>query len=213
MRKIILTGVLLALVLLLVFIQKQTLQLDIRHLKEFIRSFGALGPIVFITLNIISIVFSPLTSFPFWVASLALFGFLPTCFYIMVGNSAGSIINFLIAKRFGRPLVANLVGKKGIEKIDEITEMVGLKTLFLARLVGGAATDYVSYAAGLTSMKFKQYTLISIFVTIPMILLNVYLLNRALAFKPIYILILGAWGYILAIIFPLLVYKKKKDRK
>jgi len=213
-RKIIFGLIVVALIILgLFWLQKQTLQIDVEKLKSFILSFGALGSVIFILFSVFSVVFSPLTAFPFWLASLALFGFWSTFFYILISNSLGSVINFLIAKRFGRPLVAKFVGQKSVKKIDEFSEVMGLKVLFIARLFGGAATDYISYAAGLTSMKFKPYLWISLFVPIPMTFLNVYLIDQALMLKTVYIAFLGILGYILAMLFPILVYKKVKKRK
>jgi len=215
-KKVVLLAILAVFIILVLYlIQKQTLQIDTEQIKEFIRSFGILGPIVLVVLITTTIIISPLASLPFWFASLALFGFWLTCLFIIISNSIGSAVNFLIAQRFGRPIVAKLVGKKGVEKIDEITEIIGSKMLFIARLFGGASADYVSYAAGLTSMKFRPYLLISIFVAIPMIFLNVYLLDKILALNPIYIVFLAPLGYALALVFPLVVYKwpKKKLKK
>jgi len=212
------TSLLVAIILLVILIyllQKRIIYIDTQQIKEFIRSFGILGPIVLIVLITATIVISPLASLPFWFASLALFGFWLTCFFIIISNSIGSAINFLIAQRFGRPVVTKLVGKKGIEKIDRVTEIIGLKMLFIARLVGGASADYVSYAAGLTSMKFKPYFIISVFAAIPMIFLNLFFLDRILTFNPLFIAVLAPLGYALALVFPLVVYKwpKKKLKK
>ena len=201
--------------LILYLIQRQFPQLNPAQIKAFIRSFGILGPIVLVVLITATIIISPLASLPFWFASLALFGFWLTCFFIIISNSIGSAINFLIAQRFGRPVVAKLVGKKGIEKIDGVTEIIGLKMLFIARLFGGASADYVSYAAGLTAMKFRPYFMISIFVAIPMIFLNIFFLDKILTFNPLFIAVLAPLGYVLALVFPLVVYKwpKKKSKK
>lgn len=212
-KKLILWLVVIILILLAFYlIQRLTIQIDTQQIKEFIRSFGILGPIVLIILITATIIISPLVSLPLWFASLALFGFWLTCLFIIISNSIGSAVNFLIAQRFGRPVVAKLIGKKGIEKIDEITEIFGLKMLFITRLFGGASADYVSYAAGLTSMKFRPYLLISIFVAIPMVFLNVYLIDKILALNPIYIVFLAPLGYALALVFPLVVYKWPKKK-
>ena len=89
---------------------------------------------------------------------------------------------------------------------------VGLKVLFIARLVGGASADYVSYAAGLTSMEFKPYLIISVFAAIPMICLHLYLLDKILTFNPLFIAILAPLSYALAFVFPLVVYKWPKKK-
>lgn len=196
----------------LLLLQRITYRFDAEEIKAFVRSFGILGPAVLMILMILTIIISPLASLPFWLASIALYGNWQTCLFIFISNSVGVAVNFLIAKHWGRPVVAKLVGKKGVEKIDNVTEIIGLKMLFIARLFGGASADYVSYAAGLTAMEFRPYLLISVFVSIPMICLNVFLLGKVLMLKPLYIALLAPVGYILALVFPLVVYKWPKKK-
>lgn len=211
-KKKIILGVAIAIlvVFLTYFFQKQSFQLDVERIKEFVRSLGIFGSLALIFLMVISIVFAPLAVFPFWVASLALYGFGTTLISVILANNLGAAINFWLARRFGQPLVIKLVGKKGIEKIDEIAETVGLQTLIIWRFLGGVGSDYLSYAAGLTLMKFKLYFLISFFATLPMVMLNLFIIHKALTFNPLYFLVLIALGYILAIGFPLMVYKRKQ---
>lgn len=208
------TGAIL-LILALYYIQSNVYRFDIEEIKTFVKSFGILGPLILIGLMMLTIVISPLTSIPFWLVGLALFGFWQTCLYVLISHTAGSAINFLIAQRWGRPIVSKLVGKKSMEKIDEVTKIIGLKMLFIARLAGGASADYVSYAAGLTSMEFKPYLVISVFGAIPMICLNLYLLDKVLTIQPMLIVFLAPFGWLLALVFPLVVYKwpKKKRQK
>lgn len=195
--------------LLIYFFQKQTFQLNIEELKEFIRSFGILGPLVFILMVIISMVLSPLTSFPFWLASLSLYGFWLTWACVLIANNLGSVINFWIARRWGRSLVVRFVGKRGMKKIDEIVEIVGLQILVIGRVFGGASGDFLSYAVGLTTMKFRPYLLITVFGTLPVITLNIYVVHRALTINPMYLVILAVIGYSSALTLPVIIYRKK----
>lgn len=201
------------LILALYYLQRNIIQFNLEEIKTFVNSFGILGPLVLAGLITLTIVVSPLASLPFWLVSLALFGYFITFLIVLAAHSVGSAINFKIAQKWGRPVVGKLVGKKGIDQIDEVTEIIGLKMLFIARLFGGASADYVSYAAGLTSMEFKPYFIISVLVAIPMIFLNVYFLDKILTLNPIFIAILVPIGYALALVFPLVVYKWPKKKK
>lgn len=197
------TGVIAA----LLYIQKQTLQFDIQEAKELIISFGILAPIAFVAINVLTIIISPLSSFPLWLASLGIYGFTITFILIVISHIIGSIVNFLIARHFGRPIIKKLAGDNSLDKIDEMSHAIGLKTLFLARLVGGAATDYISYAAGLTSIRLKPYAIISSIVPLPMIFFNVYILDKAIQLQPIYFIALGILSYIIAVSVPFVTYK------
>lgn len=199
------------LILIIYLFQKRVVYIDTEQVKEFIRSFGILGPIVFMILNALSIVFSPVTALPFWAASLALYGFWQTLLYILISFNLGAIANFWIARKWGRPIVLKLVGKKGINEVDKITEVIGLHTLLIVRLIGGASSDYVAYAAGLTNMKFKPYILITFLATPPSMTLNVYIIYGALSLKPIFVL-LGLVGYTLSVVLPLWIYHHQKKK-
>lgn len=199
------------LVIVSYLLQKRIIYIDTQQVKEFIHSFGLLGPIVFMILNAVSIVFAPVTALPFWAASLALYGFWQTLFYILISFNVGAVINFWIARKWGRPIVLKLVGKKGINEVDKITEVVGLHTLLFVRLIGGASSDYVAYAAGLTNMKFRPYFLITFLATPPSMILNVYVIYGALSLKPIFI-IFGLIGYTLSVVLPLWVYHHQRKK-
>jgi uncharacterized membrane protein YdjX (TVP38/TMEM64 family) len=212
-RKKFLYGILvfLLVVLGLYFFQKQGPQFNTTQVKELIRSFGILGPLVFMLFNTASIVFAPLTALPLWAASLALYGFWPTLLYIFISFYGGAIANFWIARRWGRPVVSKFVGKKGIKKVDEMTEVVGLQILLIIRLIGGASSDYVAYAAGLTNIEFKPYFIITFFASIPIQALNVYVIHQALSLRYTFLL-LAIIGYALSVILPLWVYQRQRKK-
>lgn len=197
---------------LLFFLINISSNINIEATKEFIKSFGVLGPIVFILINAVTIVFSPLTSFPLWLASLAAFGLVPTFFYVVIGNNIGNLGAFLIAKHFGRHLVTRLVGENNMSKVDDFVHLVGVKPLFVARLFGGAASDYISYAAGLTKIKARTYLTINLIAMWPSIFLQLLILEKTITVNPIFLLIFVIWGYLAAGAFTIYLYRKKKPK-
>lgn len=199
------------LVVVVLFLVRISLNPEAEAIKEFIRSYGALGPVVFILVNSITIVFSPLTSFPLWLASLTIYGFWPSVVFVYIGNNLGNLAAFLISKHFGRPLVVRLVGQNNIAKVDQFIKVVGVKPLFVARLFGGAASDYISYAAGLTNIKAGTYLTINLLAMAPSIILELLILERTISVNPIYFGIFIIWGYIVAGAFTYYLYRKKKD--
>lgn len=211
-KKKIILGIILLILIPLTFylIQKRT-NIEADQIKEFIRSFGILGPLVFMILNSVFIVFAPLTSFPLWVASLALYGFWQTLCYVWISFNVGAVVNFWIARRWGRPVVSKLVGKKGVEKVDEITEVIGLQVLLIIRLIGGASSDYVAYAAGLTNMKFKPYFLVTLLASPPTTFINVYVIYQIISLKPTFFFF-GIAGYLLTVIVPIFVYHRQRKK-
>ncbi|GAH91529.1 unnamed protein product, partial [marine sediment metagenome] len=88
-------------------------------IKQVIKSFGSLGPLIFIGLYTFSIVISPVAGGPFIVASLVIFGFSNSLLYIYAGSLTGAIINFFIARKLGRPIITKFIGVKSMK--DEWT--------------------------------------------------------------------------------------------
>lgn len=60
-----------------------------------------------------------------------------------------------------------LVGKEAMSKVDHLASHEGAKLLVAMRLFQGFISDYISYAAGFTSIKFSMYYLVSLVVPIP----------------------------------------------
>lgn len=141
-------------------------QIPKEAIEELVRGSGPLAPIVYIILHQISFVFAPISGFPFLVAGFYLFGknvIIYNYFVIIIGSA----INFLIAKKWGRPIVRRFVGEKSLAKIDSYSRTYGKTTLIALRIIQGGIGDFVSYAYGLTTMRFRTYMIITILASIP----------------------------------------------
>ena len=72
---------------------------------------------------------------------------------------AGAALCFYIAKILGRDVVAKLTSNTALESLDGFFEKYGKYTIVVCRLLPFVSFDLVSYAAGLTSMKFWPFFL------------------------------------------------------
>lgn len=135
-------------------------------IQRLVQGTGSWAPVFFILLHSISIIIAPISGLPFLVAGFYLFGE-TTIIYMYFSAVVGFVVNFYIAKRWGRSLVVRLIGRESIDKVDKLAREYGVITLLFLRLLWGGIADYVSYAYGLTSMKFKTYILISTIASIP----------------------------------------------
>jgi uncharacterized membrane protein YdjX (TVP38/TMEM64 family) len=87
----------------------------------------------------------------------------------LIGAEIGAIIAFLIARRIGRPRLAARLSPSTMQQIDDMSERMGVRAIILMRLLPLFNFDWVSYAAGLTSislMKFAMATLIGMTPTV-----------------------------------------------
>ncbi len=87
--------------------------------------------------------------------------------YVSMATFLSFIINFYIARKWGRGLVQKFVGQKGMENVDQFSQHYGLVSLFFARMFLGGIADFISYGAGLTKISFYPYLTVSTIGAIP----------------------------------------------
>ena len=71
----------------------------------------------------------------------------------------GAALCFWIARVVGREAVEKLAGKNGIRQMEEFFQRHGTQSVLIARLLPFVSFDWVSYFAGLTSMRFWSFFL------------------------------------------------------
>jgi len=148
------------------------------NIRAAIISFGWLSPLFFILIASVSNILPSVAAMPFWLVGVSVFGS-PAYIYILVSNTFGSLINYLLARKFGRLFILKLAGQQGLEEIDKLTGLITPRTIFLLRLVGGSLTDYISYAAGLMGIDVWIYLQATVLGGLPMLLLAFYFIHEA----------------------------------
>lgn len=141
-------------------------RIDHQIIRDVIKKTGVWGPLIYILLMLASFIFAPLSGTPVFFAGWLLFGRYFQI-YNFVAAYIGMLLNFLIARRWGRRMVIKFVGADGMSNVDTFTKNYGTKTLFFLRLTQGHFQDFLSYAFGLTKIKFSHYALISFLAPIP----------------------------------------------
>lgn len=189
---------------------------SIDAIQTTISGFGIAAPIFYILLCASTNIFSPLVITPFWIAGILLFPFPSAFVYIYSANLIGHSVNFLIAKKWGRRLVIKLAGEDGLKKIDQFTDLIGWKVVFLVRLLGGAMTDYISYALGFTSLEFVPYFVITAIAFFPWMVINYWMISQAIHSSMGILVrnlsILSLASYVMTSITTYVVYRSKRRR-
>lgn len=124
-----------------------------------------------------------------------------------LGSIAGASLCFIIAKKGGRPIVKKLLGDKMIKFMDSWVKKWGNKSVLIGRLIPFVPYDPISYLSGVTSMKFKSFTVWNILGTIPRVILYATLGSIFTAFEEIGVVIFAAFVIML---FAASIYVKKK---
>lgn len=118
--------------------------------------------VAFTGLMFLATVVAPVSVLPLVPAVAPFLGPLVTALLAIVGWTLGSIVAFLLARRFGRPLILNFVSS---EKIARYEAYIPEKSLFwwivLLRMI--IPVDVLSYALGLVSrVALLPYTIATI---------------------------------------------------
>jgi uncharacterized membrane protein YdjX (TVP38/TMEM64 family) len=133
--------------------------LDIEALKAYILSFGPWAAVVSFALMVLQSLAAPLPAFLITFANAALFGWVRGAILSWTSAMAGASLCFGIARLYGREVVVKFTGTKAIQATDQFFEKYGTNSVLIARLLPFMPFDIVSYAAGLTPMKFWPFFL------------------------------------------------------
>lgn len=139
--------------------------------RAWVNERGILGRIVFVLLIVVQVVIAIIPGEPFEFAAGYAFGWLEGTILCMIGIVIGSAIIFALVRKFGKPFVNLFFPDKDLDNLKFMKngERVGIVTFFLMFLPG-TPKDLLSYAAGLTPMKFWTWMLIVAVARIPSII-------------------------------------------
>lgn len=141
--------------------------IGLERIQTAVEQAGPLAPLLYILVRAATFIAAPLSSGPIQFAAGILFGLWPGTLYSLIGETLGGSANFWIARLLGRPVVRRLVGEGGMARIERFYHQSGeVWTLVYARLFLFAFYDFISYAAGLTPLKYRQYALVTAVVGI-----------------------------------------------
>ena len=130
---------------------------DFTEVKQFISSYGVYAAVISFALMVLQSIVAPLPAFVLTFANANLFGWWQGAILSWSSAMAGAAVCFYIARILGRDVAERLTSKTGLKQIDEFFEKYGNNTILICRLLPFVSFDYVSYAAGLTSMSFWDF--------------------------------------------------------
>jgi uncharacterized membrane protein YdjX (TVP38/TMEM64 family) len=84
-----------------------------------------------------------------------------------LGSIVAALLSFYISRKGGRSLAIRFVGEKGIKFADNWFNRWGAWAVLLGRFAPFIPFDAISYSAGLTSMKLKNFMIPTVIGTLP----------------------------------------------
>ncbi|HSH79479.1 MAG TPA: TVP38/TMEM64 family protein [Herpetosiphonaceae bacterium] len=165
---------------------------DVAGLRDYILSFGVWAPVVSALLMILQALAAPLPGFLLAFANGLAFGAFWGGMLSFVSAALAATISFWLARALGRPPVEALVGKAGLEQADRWFARWGTYTVLIARLVPIVSFDIISYAAGLTPMRFRNFLGATLLGMAPATFLYAYLGEQAPQYVQVLLVAFGA---------------------
>lgn len=153
----ILSLILLVIILAGVFwYSKDWLLQDRESFTEMIKSYDVLAPLMMILIIIVEVIIAP---FPGgWVPMVSgyIFGSFWGGVYAWIGNVLGASISFFLAFYLGRPFVKKMISP---DKLSYFHRWLGQKRglIFLVYLIPIFPIDLITFALGLSGLKFKHF--------------------------------------------------------
>jgi uncharacterized membrane protein YdjX (TVP38/TMEM64 family) len=134
-------------------------------IRDLIGSFGALTVVAFLVISILRpFFFIPTT--PFTIASGFLFGFWQGILWSLAGTTLSAILTFFIARYLFHDYIMRRFSGR-IRGIDRAIESRGWRFILFLRLIPMLPFDIVSYIAGISSIRFRDYMIGTVLGELP----------------------------------------------
>ncbi|TJX15901.1 TVP38/TMEM64 family protein [Tissierella creatinini] len=181
-----------AIVLIMVLINRFNVFEDYgpNEIRDYILNKKAMGPLIYVIL----LTLLPLMLFPDSVLVIAggmVFGLVWGTILTSIGSLLGGIIAFLISRKLGRETVKKLI-KKDLVMFSKDNKKGGFFLILMLRLIPLFPFKLVSYSAGLSDIKLKDFSFATVVGSLPGIIVYTNLGDKTNN--------LGSGGFYLAII-------------
>ncbi|MBI4683896.1 MAG: TVP38/TMEM64 family protein [Nitrospirae bacterium] len=148
--------------------------LNPQNLSAFIKGNSIEAPLLFIGICAIRPILFFLPSLGLTVIGGLLFGAFRGTVYVAIGGALSTVVGFYFARWLGRNAVEKLMQKNDkIRQMEEWSQRHGKNAILLMRLFN-LPWDMVSYWAGLSSIKFRDFYIASLIPLIPISFLYTY---------------------------------------
>ncbi|EHI69551.1 TVP38/TMEM64 family protein [Streptococcus ictaluri] len=131
---------------------------DNNALKDLVHHYKVWGPLIFIMVQIIQIVFPVILGGLTTVAGFLIFGPIAGFIYNYIGILIGSVILFLLVKVYGRKFILLFMDQKTFYKYERRLETSGYEKFFIDCMASPISpADIMVMITGLTDMSLKRF--------------------------------------------------------
>jgi uncharacterized membrane protein YdjX (TVP38/TMEM64 family) len=140
---------------------------DKHYLKQTLREWGVLAPLLFIVLQALQVVVSPIPGEATGFLGGFLFGQWLGLVYSTIGLGLGSVLAFLVGRSLGARFVRGLIREETWHRLGFVVEAEGAILCFIIYLIPGLPKDIVCYFFGMSPMPLWVFALVSTLGRVP----------------------------------------------
>lgn len=137
------------------------LYVDKKFLKQTLKQWGFLAPVLFMLLQGLQVIISPIPGEATGFLGGYLFGEWLGLLYSTIGLTFGSVVAFWIGRWLGERYVRNLVSKEMWDKLGFIVEAEGAILCFIIYAIPGLPKDMICYLFGISPMPMWVFAVVS----------------------------------------------------
>lgn len=137
---------------------------SVETLQQYIAGFGLLAPVALVAVQAAQVVLPVLPGFLGCIVGAVMFGWAGGFWCNYIGISMGSLIAFVLARKYGQGLVSKMFPGKKYDKWAGWAAKSKSYTflLFLGMVLPLFPDDYFCYFTGITKMSFRKFAAIII---------------------------------------------------
>ena len=156
----------------------------IKLLQEFFATLGAAAPLAYVAMVTGEVVLAPLPGAMLYAPGGIIFGGFWGGLLSLSGNVCGAGIACQLMRTFGRPYVERAIDRGSLRKYESRLARSGVWIVFLLRVNPLTSSDFVSYAAGVTTMPVWKLMLGTFLGMAPLCWAQSYLADEILTAFP-----------------------------
>jgi uncharacterized membrane protein YdjX (TVP38/TMEM64 family) len=134
---------------------------DKAFLRQTLQEWGMLAPVIFVVIQALQVVMSPVPGEATGFLGGYLFGLWQGFIYSSIGLTLGSVCAFAVGRWLGVRFVRDLVNKETWNRLGFIVEAEGAILCFIIYLIPGFPKDMVCYLFGISPMPTWVFALVS----------------------------------------------------
>ena len=172
---------------------------DRQRISDFVNTFGAAAPFVFMAMQFVQVILAPIPGEATGFIGGYLFGVFLGTVYSTLALTLGSIVNFYLGRILGKKWVRKMIPPVKLAKMDYLLRHQGVLLILSLFLFPGFPKDYLCLFLGISAIPLRVFLFIALIGRLPgTLMLN---LQGALVFEKNYFILIVMMAIIIFLIF------------